>query len=82
MKPKPLHCLHMVACFCLVVPSIKGIPHDQRSAKADEILATVGLADASDTRCEDLSGGMKRKLSVGMALIGDSKIVFLVRGGS
>ena len=33
----------------------------------------------ANTYSSNLSGGQKRKLSVGIALIGDSKIVFLVR---
>ena len=35
----------------------------------------MGLADKASTTVEALSGGMKRKLSLGIALIGDSKVV-------
>jgi hypothetical protein len=35
----------------------------------------VGLADKTNTTVKALSGGMKRKLSLGIALIGDSKVV-------
>lgn len=34
----------------------------------------VGLADKTNTAVKALSGGMKRKLSLGIALIGDSKV--------
>ena len=37
------------------------------------MLACIGLEDKRDTQTKALSGGMKRKLSVGIALIGDSK---------
>lgn len=35
----------------------------------------MGLADKTNTTVKALSGGMKRKLSLGIALIGDSKVV-------
>ena len=34
-------------------------------------------ADKKDDVVKNLSGGQKRKLSVGVALIGDPKIIFL-----
>lgn len=37
----------------------------------------VGLADKINTPVNALSGGMKRKLSLGIALIGNSKVVIL-----
>lgn len=37
-------------------------------------LLQVGLADKVNTVVRALSGGMKRKLSLGIALIGDSKV--------
>lgn len=38
------------------------------------LLWQVGLADKSNTVVKALSGGMRRKLSLGIALIGDSKV--------
>jgi len=40
-------------------------------------LEEVGLMDKKDTLSVELSGGMKRKLSVAIAFIGGSKIIFL-----
>lgn len=37
----------------------------------------VNLTSAQNLRSEAYSGGMKRRLSVAMALIGDPRIVFL-----
>ena len=37
----------------------------------------IDLADQRDTLSKDLSGGQKRKLSVGIALIGDPKVIHL-----
>ena len=46
-------------------------------AEADAKIAEVGLSEKRHTLTSQLSGGQKRKLSVAIALIGDSKIVFL-----
>uniref|UniRef100_A0AC34PVL2 ABC transporter domain-containing protein n=1 Tax=Panagrolaimus sp. JU765 TaxID=591449 RepID=A0AC34PVL2_9BILA len=40
-------------------------------------LKNIDLFNSRQTRARDLSGGMKRKLSVGMSLIGGSQIVLL-----
>jgi ATP-binding cassette subfamily A (ABC1) protein 3 len=42
-----------------------------------DMIAQLGLTEKTNVLSSQLSGGMKRKLSVGIALIGDSKIVFL-----
>ena len=36
----------------------------------DDTLAKVGLADLADRRCEQLSGGQRRRVDVALALIG------------
>jgi len=38
------------------------------------MLGVLHLEDKRDTAAKALSGGMKRKLSVGIALIADSKV--------
>ena len=42
-----------------------------------ETLELVGLADRRAARCGRLSGGQRRRLDVGLALIGDPELVFL-----
>ena len=42
-----------------------------------DIIREVDLQEKTDVTAEKLSGGQKRKLSVGIALIGDPKIIFL-----
>ncbi len=46
-----------------------------RSRKVDEWLEKVGLFDARDRQANNLSGGMKRRLGIAQALIGDPKII-------
>ena len=42
-----------------------------------EIIKDVDLVEKTDIPSKSLSGGQKRKLSVGIALIGDPKVIFL-----
>ena len=41
------------------------------------MISSVQLEDKTNVKSKDLSGGMKRRLSVGVALIGGSKVVLL-----
>jgi ABC-2 type transport system ATP-binding protein len=43
----------------------------------DEVVAIVGLADKADARVRTLSGGQKRRLDLGLALVGDPELIFL-----
>jgi ABC-2 type transport system ATP-binding protein len=47
------------------------------SVGIDDLLADLGLKDAADTRYEDLSGGQKRRVCVGTALVNDPDLLFL-----
>lgn len=54
---------------------IKGISN--HFAKIEEIIKLLNLTDYTNVKVSKLSGGCKRKLSIGIALIGDPKIIFL-----
>ena len=43
----------------------------------DEIIALVGLTEKRDARVKSLSGGQKRRLDLGVALVGNPELVFL-----
>ena len=44
---------------------------------AHDMLERVNLQSAKDTYCQSLSGGMKRRLSLACAFVGDTKIILL-----
>ena len=43
----------------------------------DEVIELVGLAEKHDARVKSLSGGQKRRLDLGIALVGNPELVFL-----
>ncbi|KAH7855874.1 hypothetical protein Vadar_029947 [Vaccinium darrowii] len=60
-----------------IFANLKGVNEASLDSAVTEMIDEVGLADKVNTVVRALSGGMKRKLSLGIALIGDSKVVIL-----
>ncbi|XP_070191694.1 phospholipid-transporting ATPase ABCA3-like [Littorina saxatilis] len=56
---------------------LKGCDPKKVQAEADDMTKEVGLEFKKKTQSANLSGGQKRKLSVGIALISGSKVVVL-----
>ncbi|XP_055535484.1 phospholipid-transporting ATPase ABCA3-like [Wyeomyia smithii] len=56
---------------------LKGVPKQQLSSEVDNYLKMLELEDKRNAQSRTLSGGMKRRLAVGMALCGGSKVVLL-----
>ncbi len=48
-----------------------------RPRDVDEVIELVGLSDKAGERVKTLSGGQKRRLDLGVALVGDPELVFL-----
>ncbi|XP_055991191.1 phospholipid-transporting ATPase ABCA3 [Sorex fumeus] len=56
---------------------LKGLSQHKCPEEVKRLLHTLGLEDKRDTRSRYLSGGMKRRLSIGIALIAGSKVLML-----
>jgi ABC-2 type transport system ATP-binding protein len=49
----------------------------QESRPVDEVVSLVGLDEKRDERVRRLSGGQRRRLDLGLALVGDPELIFL-----
>ena len=47
------------------------------SRNVDEVVEIVGLGEKANARVRTLSGGQKRRLDLGLALVGDPELIFL-----
>ena len=54
-----------------------GIPRSVVAKRADELLEFAQLADRAKAKVDDLSGGMKRRLTIARALVNEPKILLL-----
>jgi len=54
-----------------------GLPRAEVAKRADELLAFAQLEDKAKSRIDDLSGGMKRRLTIARALINEPRILLL-----
>ncbi len=64
----------MRARTSLLVPQLKGVAPDAARSRQGELLEALGLVSDRRTSARLLSGGARRKLSVAIALVGDSKV--------
>ncbi|WOK95547.1 ABC transporter A family member 1 [Canna indica] len=60
-----------------IFATLKGVDDGCLEEKVIQMIDEVGLKDKVNTIVGALSGGMRRKLSLGIALIGNSKIIIL-----
>ncbi|KAG5895530.1 hypothetical protein JTB14_010674 [Gonioctena quinquepunctata] len=56
---------------------LKGKTSDEASAEADKLLKELNLHEKKNVLPDTLSGGMKRKLCLGMSLVGGSNVLIL-----
>lgn len=54
--------------------AVRGTPSDGREIEVSKTLKDIDLTEKADAYSKHLSGGQKRKLSVGIAVIGDPKV--------
>ncbi|KAL9833539.1 ABC-type organic anion transporter ABCA8-like [Geothlypis trichas] len=56
---------------------IKGIKSKEVEQEVQKILELLDISNIQDTQAEKLSGGQKRKLSIGIAMLGNPQVLFL-----
>jgi ABC-2 type transport system ATP-binding protein len=54
-----------------------GLPGARAKTRMDEVLAVIGLAERADDPTKEYSGGMKRRLNIGIALLHEPRLLVL-----
>lgn len=57
--------------------SLYGMSAQQTKARVDEVLSVIGLADRRKDRISTYSGGMKRRLNIGIGLLHEPQLLVL-----
>ena len=57
--------------------TLHGIPKADAKERGDALIARVGLSNAADRRVGTYSGGMRRRLDLGTALVHEPSVLFL-----
>jgi len=56
---------------------LQGLDKDRLDRRVDEVLETVGLTDRARDKAEEYSGGMQRRLNIGIGLLHGPKLLIL-----
>jgi ABC-2 type transport system ATP-binding protein len=60
-----------------LIGGIRGLAKEEVKKRSEELLEMVGLAKRAKEQVRKFSGGMKRRLSIAMALVSDPQVLFL-----
>jgi ABC-2 type transport system ATP-binding protein len=60
-----------------LIGKVHGLSSNEVKRRSQELLETMGLMERSKDQVRKFSGGMKRRLSIAMALIHDPELIFL-----
>lgn len=63
--------------FLLYMASLKGVPRKHAKVQVDELLNRVNLSDVSRKRIGSYSGGMRQRLMLAQALLGNPEMIIL-----
>src|SRR5712691_3472617 len=56
---------------------VQQVPRSELRRRVDELLEQLGLADAADRVVQGYSGGMRRRLDIGLGLVHRPQVLFL-----
>ena len=59
------------------VATLYGFSEAEAKARAEELMQRLSLSDRAKDKAKSLSGGLCRRLSIAMAIIGNPKVLFL-----
>lgn len=60
-----------------LMAGLHGVAAEESRKRSEELLEMMGLTERADERVKKYSGGMKRRLSIAMALVSDPDVLFL-----
>jgi ABC-2 type transport system ATP-binding protein len=60
-----------------LIGGIRGLAREEVKKRSEELLEMVGLTKRAKEQVRRFSGGMKRRLSIAMALVSDPQVLFL-----
>ncbi|MGA8849742.1 MAG: ATP-binding cassette domain-containing protein [Dehalococcoidia bacterium] len=60
-----------------LIGKVYGLSSNEVNRRSKELLETMGLMERSKDQVRKFSGGMKRRLSIAMALVSDPQVLFL-----
>jgi len=60
-----------------LIGKVHGLSSNEVKGRSKELLETMGLMERSKDQVRKFSGGMKRRLSIAMALVSDPQVLFL-----
>ena len=63
--------------FLLYMAAVKGIPKSDALRKTEELIELVGLGPAARKKVRTYSGGMKQRLGIAQALLGDPQVLIM-----
>ena len=61
----------------ILMGGIHGLEREEVKKRAEELLEMMGLTNRAKEQVKKYSGGMKRRLSIAMALVSDPQVLFL-----
>uniref|UniRef100_A0A1A9V1P9 ABC transporter domain-containing protein n=1 Tax=Glossina austeni TaxID=7395 RepID=A0A1A9V1P9_GLOAU len=77
----PQHSIHMPYMTCrqhlIFFAKLRGLTHCEAAILANKLLQQLNLSKKAHGYGKNLSGGMKRRLSLGIAMAGETKVIVL-----